>query len=338
MKKSNRIRLISMAFLVYAMVILNGQSVAINTDNQLPHPSAILDISSDSLGLLMPRLTFSARTQMVGPPEGLVVYQTDGVKGIYFFRNTGWEMFAQKTYDYVPVGGIIDWLPLGQSVPKGFMICDGSTISDVESPYHNAVVPNLNGKFIKAVDALNMDIVGGSSTHNHSVNFPTYNTSFANVTHQHTASQQNIQTNSESHSHYLAAPIVSTATHNHQWSTLNSFENWRTFDSNGNGIELVNWSDGMDAAGSGNYPMAISSPGGLDQDMVFYTTNNSHSHSGASPIDFYSAFHSHTLNVPELGESANQVHNHSLSLGIRNSSSSSHVPLNIKLVKIMRIK
>jgi hypothetical protein len=314
--------------MIFLKIDVMSQSIAINTTNQPPHPSAILDVSSDSM----------KKNEMESPPEGLMVYQIDGHKGIYFSRDNRWVKFAQQEYQHVPIGGILDWMPLGQQIPIGFKICDGSSITDPESPYYNASVPNLEGKFIKSVLMDNMDSTGGNSTHNHSVFFPPHGTSNANIIHQHTAAQVNIPTNSVGHTHFLNNPSITPSTHNHEWARLTSNENWRSFDSNGDAIELVNWTDGMDAAGSGNYPIAVYSVGGLDQTKEFYTSNSTHTHSGGSPIDLYTENHSHTLIVPGVGENANQVHNHNIRLGTRISTPDSHLPLSIKLVKIMRIK
>ncbi len=332
-------RIISTILLVIFLTMAsNGQSVAINNTGELPHSSAILDVSADSLGMLIPRLTSNARIEIVNPAEGLLVYQTDEQKGLYFYRANEWNMFAQQAYDHIPLGGILDWIPYDQSLPEGFVQCDGSLITDPSSPYFNESLPDLQGKYIKAVALENIDTTGGSSTHRHGVNFPNYNTTNANVTHEHTAAQLNVLTSSEPHSHQLTFPSVSSETHNHEWAKLNDNENWRSFDGNGDGIEMVNWSDGMDAAGSGHYPFAVHSPGGLDHTEYFYTNNRTHTHFGASTIDLYTRYHNHTLIVSGVGENENAVHHHNVAIPYTYSTTVTHIPPSIKMLKIMRIK
>ncbi len=58
-------------------MILFSQSVAINTDGSLPDNNAILDIKSNSKGILIPRLTTLQRTSIAGPSVGLTVYDID---------------------------------------------------------------------------------------------------------------------------------------------------------------------------------------------------------------------------------------------------------------------
>lgn len=57
--------------------------VAINNTAALPDGTAMLDISSTTDGLLIPRMTSTDRGNIAGPANGLMVYQTDGSKGIY---------------------------------------------------------------------------------------------------------------------------------------------------------------------------------------------------------------------------------------------------------------
>lgn len=65
-------------------VILTAQSVGINTDNSMPDNNAILDIKSDSKGVLIPRLTTLQRTSIMGPALGLTVYDTDTFSFWYY--------------------------------------------------------------------------------------------------------------------------------------------------------------------------------------------------------------------------------------------------------------
>ncbi|RYZ47844.1 MAG: hypothetical protein EOP49_20180, partial [Sphingobacteriales bacterium] len=53
-----------------------------------PNASAILDLTSTSRGLLTPRMTAAQRNAIAAPANGLLVYQTDGVRGFYYFDAT----------------------------------------------------------------------------------------------------------------------------------------------------------------------------------------------------------------------------------------------------------
>ena len=81
-----------------AAVLLAGayhagaQGMAINTTGATANTSAILDVSSTTQGMLVPRMTAAQRTAItVGSTQtGLLVYQTDGTAGFYFYNGTAW--------------------------------------------------------------------------------------------------------------------------------------------------------------------------------------------------------------------------------------------------------
>lgn len=68
----------------------NAQSVAINNDGSTANASAILDLKSNNQGVLVPRMTASQRGLIASPATGLMVYQTDGTAGFYFYNGTAW--------------------------------------------------------------------------------------------------------------------------------------------------------------------------------------------------------------------------------------------------------
>jgi hypothetical protein len=76
------------ACLVFAAIAhtgLHAQNVSINNDGSTADPAAILDIKSNSKGLLVPRMTEFERIAINPAPRGLLVYQTDGlVPGFYY--------------------------------------------------------------------------------------------------------------------------------------------------------------------------------------------------------------------------------------------------------------
>lgn len=57
------------------------QGAAINTTGATAHPSAMLDISSDNSGILIPRMTKSQKLLIPTPATGLMIYQTDDTTG-----------------------------------------------------------------------------------------------------------------------------------------------------------------------------------------------------------------------------------------------------------------
>ncbi|GIV43239.1 MAG: hypothetical protein KatS3mg035_0362 [Bacteroidia bacterium] len=64
-----------------------------------PNPSSILDLSSTDKGFLAPRMTQAQRTAIATPATGLLVYQTDGTPGFYYYNGTNWIMISTSSGD-----------------------------------------------------------------------------------------------------------------------------------------------------------------------------------------------------------------------------------------------
>jgi Chaperone of endosialidase/Head domain of trimeric autotransporter adhesin len=66
----------------------NAQNIGIGT--QAPNGSAILDVSSTTKGILVPRMTTAQRTAIANPAQGLLVYDTNE-KGFAYYDGTAWS-------------------------------------------------------------------------------------------------------------------------------------------------------------------------------------------------------------------------------------------------------
>ena len=84
-KKTLLILSLTMIFLINAY----SQGISISETNSAPDPSAMLDVSSTTKGLLPPRLTSSQRIAMSAPASGLVVYDTD-FNSLFVMTGEGW--------------------------------------------------------------------------------------------------------------------------------------------------------------------------------------------------------------------------------------------------------
>jgi hypothetical protein len=81
------------------------------------------------------------------------------------------EMF-QKVTGAVPIGGIVPWAKNFTGVPtlpEQFLECDGSVISDAESPLNGQTLPNLNGNNNYLRGGTTSGSTGGALTHTHTV-------------------------------------------------------------------------------------------------------------------------------------------------------------------------
>ena len=84
--------LIALALLISTSAHAVG--TAINETGDPPDPSAILDVQSTSKGFLPPRMTEIERNAIDPPTAGLIVYQTDGIAGLYYYDGAVWKDVA----------------------------------------------------------------------------------------------------------------------------------------------------------------------------------------------------------------------------------------------------
>ena len=86
--------------------------VGINIET--PDASAALDITSTTGGLLVPRMTKVQRGFIDTPATGLMIYQTDGTPGFYYYNGISWAEVAATSATYsigdVVNGGVVFWL------------------------------------------------------------------------------------------------------------------------------------------------------------------------------------------------------------------------------------
>ncbi|NDE10173.1 MAG: hypothetical protein EBZ95_06380 [Chitinophagia bacterium] len=68
-----------------------------------PHASAKLDVTSSDKGFLPTRMTSAQRTAISSPAAGLMVYQTDGTSGLYYYNGTAWIYIINSTTNVVSV-------------------------------------------------------------------------------------------------------------------------------------------------------------------------------------------------------------------------------------------
>lgn len=97
-------------FLLFVLIgnhAANAQGIAINNTGNLPDTSAMLDVSSAAKGFLPPRITMAQRNLINLPANGLIVYQTDDVTGLYCNSGTAsvpnWKLIgpaAPVAYGY----------------------------------------------------------------------------------------------------------------------------------------------------------------------------------------------------------------------------------------------
>jgi hypothetical protein len=115
-----------------------AQGVGINGTGASADPSAMLDVSSTTKGFLPPRMTALQRAAIFSPATGLLVYQTDGVVGLYYNAGTP----ATPSWQVAGAGAAGQWSTSGANL---YYTAGKVAIGSTPSGFGLAVSDPLNG-------------------------------------------------------------------------------------------------------------------------------------------------------------------------------------------------
>lgn len=76
--------------LAFSTAILAQAHAQVGIGTTTPHPNAALEVSSSTKGIVLPRITTTARNAMTNPPGGMVIYNTT-VDSFQFRDASGWR-------------------------------------------------------------------------------------------------------------------------------------------------------------------------------------------------------------------------------------------------------
>jgi hypothetical protein len=115
----------------------DGNGVAINNplSTVAAHPSSILDITSTSKGILIPRMNTIQRNAIVAPATGLMVYDTD-TDGFWFYNGSAWTGIGGSGGSEWSVAGNNIYnnnsgnVGIGTSIPAARLAVDSSIMVD----------------------------------------------------------------------------------------------------------------------------------------------------------------------------------------------------------------
>jgi hypothetical protein len=138
------LRLPVLAFFFACLAIgAEAQSVAINNTGAAPNANAMLDITVNNKGLLIPRMTAAQRLAIPAPADGLWVFQTDNAgantSGLYYYDTTpaawvrlatgdGWKIAgdASTAANYVGTSDAADFVMGSNGNPAVYMTTAGN--------------------------------------------------------------------------------------------------------------------------------------------------------------------------------------------------------------------
>jgi hypothetical protein len=86
----------------------NGTGVAINNTNAIPNSSSLLDLTSNTKGVLIPRMTSAERTAIPAPATGLLVFDNT-TNSFWFYNGSQWMELNTG-------GASTNWTVLGNDI------------------------------------------------------------------------------------------------------------------------------------------------------------------------------------------------------------------------------
>jgi hypothetical protein len=333
---------------------LNAQ-VGIGTNT--PDNSAMLEVNSTNRGFLTPRMTLVQRNAITTPQSGLLIYQTDGLKGFYLYGGSSWIRLAQESFGDVKSG-------IQTTDHEGWVLLDGRAFSALSASQQTVAVslglsgniPNASNAFL-VQDAQVLGSVNGDNTVTLSqANLPNVNftgTAASAGNHDHTTDPAVTNTSDAgSHAHTTdptALNSSSTGDHNHTVdpSGVNSFDagshnhtvdpgsvNTSSGGSHSHTINrgfvenLFSWGIGGGAAGftingSTTTSDAPDHQHAVDIPSTTSSTSANHAHWVDIPSTASSTTgnHLHSVDIPSTTSSTSAAHAHTVDIPSTTSSS-----------------
>ncbi|MBK7214956.1 MAG: putative metal-binding motif-containing protein [Bacteroidales bacterium] len=136
-------RLVQFYLVFITLFSISYAQVSVNTDGSSPDNSAMLDIKSDSKGLLIPRMTTSQRDMVSSPAIGLLIYNTSTLSFDYY-TGSGWIKLGKALPEGAHAGDMLVWNG-GEWQPASFKYYhldrDGDTFGDPITLIYSPVQP-----------------------------------------------------------------------------------------------------------------------------------------------------------------------------------------------------
>ncbi|MES2797678.1 MAG: hypothetical protein V4683_17045 [Bacteroidota bacterium] len=103
--------------LIFLSAKFSYSQVGINANGALPDPSAMLDVSSTTKGMLVPRMTSGQRTGIASPAKGLLVFDNE-TSSFWYYNGSTWSNLTSSE---------------GFTLPYSQTIMNGSNAFDISN-------------------------------------------------------------------------------------------------------------------------------------------------------------------------------------------------------------
>src|SRR5688572_24857884 len=161
---------LSLLFLIFTTITVSfAQNVGINATGALPDPSAMLDISSNTNGLLIPRMTTTERNSISNPAIGLYIYNLT-TKTFDVYNGTTWNSLGYENSSVVnvrsfsdlpaPSGNAINLDPLKTynfvgliNIGANYIEMNGAVVKGT-NPIQDGIISTTSGAILRSTDQI----------------------------------------------------------------------------------------------------------------------------------------------------------------------------------------
>ncbi|PRP68050.1 cell wall anchor protein [Nonlabens agnitus] len=152
----------SLFIFCFLCFVISFAQVGIGT--AMPDPSALLDISSSTQGMLAPRMTTTQRLAIVSPANGLLVYDTDENR-FFFYEDDSWSSLdpVKKRTNYKLVQSIADLTDELTAGSGSKYVLNTDFLYEINGTIIFDFPIDLNGAYIEGVDSSEDILVNNSS-------------------------------------------------------------------------------------------------------------------------------------------------------------------------------
>ena len=128
-----------------------AQGLSVNATGSAADTSAMLDVSSTSKGMLVPRMTTAQRNAIALPATGLMIYQTDGTAGFYYYTGSAWGVVGGSSLPTGIAGDVLyndgsNWVASGTGTSGQTLMLVSGVPTWVTFPfYYISATSSTNG-------------------------------------------------------------------------------------------------------------------------------------------------------------------------------------------------
>ncbi len=113
--------------LILSILLSHFAQAQVGIGTSSPNSKAVLDLTSTTKGLLVPRMLASEKTAISSPATGLLIYQTDGTAGFYYYTGSALILISSELLSKTEGTNFTSSLLVGHKTASGISNANNNT-------------------------------------------------------------------------------------------------------------------------------------------------------------------------------------------------------------------